>query len=66
MARLYVGGLPRDVHPREIDDLFYKYGRIDDIHIKDGFAFVSFADIRDAEDAVRGRDGIDFAGRPIR
>ena len=69
-ARVYIGNLPRDVREREIDDLFYKYGRIRDIDIKSGgrgtFAFVEFDDPRDADDAVRGRDGIDFDGGRIR
>jgi arginine/serine-rich splicing factor 1/9 len=66
MARVYVGNLPRDVQVREVEDLFHRFGRLDDIHIKNGYAFVSFADIRDAEDAIRARDGTDFDGRPIR
>ena len=58
--RLYVGNLPLDIREREIDDLFYKYGRIVDIDIKAGarapaFAFISFDDSRDADDAIRGR-----------
>ena len=66
MSRVYVGNLPRDVQTREIEDLFYRFGRLEDIHIKNGYAFVSFADARDAEDAVRSRDGTDFDGRPLR
>lgn len=71
MARVYVGNLPRDVRERELDDLFYKYGRITDVQIKGAgpggvFAFVNFLDRRDAEDAVRGRNGIDFAGGRLR
>eukprot|EP00658_Telonema_sp_P-2_P043933 TRINITY_DN317_c0_g1_i2.p2 TRINITY_DN317_c0_g1~~TRINITY_DN317_c0_g1_i2.p2 ORF type:complete len:155 (-),score=26.86 TRINITY_DN317_c0_g1_i2:53-517(-) len=70
-CRLYVGNLPGDVREREIDDLFYKYGRIRDISIKGGsqgpaFAFVEFDDSRDAEDAIRGRDGYDFDRNRIR
>ena len=58
--RLYIGNLPMDIREREIDDLFYKYGRIVDIDIKStsrppAFAFISFDDSRDAEDAIRGR-----------
>jgi hypothetical protein len=61
-TRVYCGNLPMDIKEREIDDLFYKYGRITDIHIKrpnrpPAFAFITFSDDRDAEDAVRARDG---------
>jgi RNA recognition motif-containing protein len=33
MARVYVGNLPVDIRERELEDLFYKYGRIRDIDI---------------------------------
>lgn len=60
MTRVFVGNLPLDVQEREIEDLFYKYGRIRDIDIKrpsrpPAFCFVEFDDPRDADDAVRGR-----------
>mmetsp|Transcript_65892 Transcript_65892/g.208536 ORF Transcript_65892/g.208536 Transcript_65892/m.208536 type:complete len:122 (-) Transcript_65892:36-401(-) len=68
---IYVGNLPGDVREREIEDLFYKYGRIVEIDLKlpprpPGYAFIEFSDERDAEDAVRGRDGYDFGGARIR
>lgn len=71
MARIYVGHLPMDIKESELDDLFYKYGRIRDIDIKHplkppAYAFVSFEDSRDAEDAVRGKDGTSFAGQRLR
>jgi arginine/serine-rich splicing factor 1/9 len=70
-CRIYVGNLPSDVRERELDDLFYKFGRIRDISIKGGtsgpsFAFIEFDDGRDAEDAIRGRDGYDFDRSRIR
>jgi RNA recognition motif-containing protein len=34
MARIYVGNLPMDVRERELDDVFYKFGRITDLVIK--------------------------------
>ncbi|KAL7601681.1 hypothetical protein Lser_V15G25727 [Lactuca serriola] len=68
---LYVGNLPGDIREREIEDLFYKYGPIVEIDLKipprpPVFAFVEFEDPRDAEDAIRGRDGYKFDGQRLR
>ncbi|XP_072997156.1 serine/arginine-rich splicing factor SR30-like [Typha latifolia] len=68
---LYVGNLPGDIREREVEDLFYKYGPIVDIDLKipprpPGYAFVEFEDARDAEDAIRGRDGYNFDGHRLR
>ncbi|XP_039030951.1 serine/arginine-rich-splicing factor SR34-like isoform X5 [Hibiscus syriacus] len=68
---LYVGNLPGDVREREVEDLFYKYGPIAHIDLKipprpPGYAFVEFEEARDAEDAIRGRDGYDFGGQRLR
>ncbi|AQK85219.1 ASF/SF2-like pre-mRNA splicing factor SRP31 [Zea mays] len=68
---IYVGNLPGDIREREVDDLFYKYGRIVEIDLKipprpPGFAFVEFEDARDAEDAIYGRDGYNFDGHRLR
>lgn len=69
--RIYVGNLPMDIKEREVDDLFYKYGKIVNIEIKrpvrpPAFCFVTYDDYRDAEDAVHGRDGYYFDGGRIR
>ncbi|KAI3783172.1 hypothetical protein L2E82_13236 [Cichorium intybus] len=68
---LYVGNLPGDIREREVEDLFYKYGPIAHIDLKipprpPGYAFVEFEESRDAEDAIRGRDGYDFDGHRLR
>ncbi|KAI5658720.1 hypothetical protein M9H77_27513 [Catharanthus roseus] len=68
---IYVGNLPGDIRESEVEDLFYKYGPILDIDLKipprpPGYAFVEFEDPRDAEDAIRGRDGYDFDGHRLR
>ncbi|OMO86731.1 hypothetical protein CCACVL1_09491 [Corchorus capsularis] len=68
---LYVGNLPGDTRMREVEDLFYKYGPIVDIDLKipprpPGYAFVEFEDPRDAEDAMRARDGYNFDGYRLR
>ncbi|GER44950.1 serine/arginine-rich splicing factor 1 [Striga asiatica] len=68
---IYVGNLPSDIREREVEDLFYKYGPIVNIDLKippkpPGYAFVEFEDPRDADAAIRGRDGYKFDGCPLR
>uniref|UniRef100_A0A8D2PZQ1 RRM domain-containing protein n=1 Tax=Varanus komodoensis TaxID=61221 RepID=A0A8D2PZQ1_VARKO len=50
-GRIYVGNLPADVREKDLEELFYKYGRIRDIELKSKrglvpFAFVRFEDPR--------------------
>ncbi|KAJ4802124.1 Serine/arginine-rich-splicing factor SR34 [Rhynchospora pubera] len=64
---IFVGNLPGDIREKEVEDLFYKYGSIVDIDLKipprpPAYAYVEFEDPRDAEDAIRGRDGYKFDG----
>uniref|UniRef100_A0A2P2LQI0 RRM domain-containing protein n=1 Tax=Rhizophora mucronata TaxID=61149 RepID=A0A2P2LQI0_RHIMU len=68
---IYVGNLPSDIREWEVEDLFYKYGRILDIELKipprpPCYCFVEFENARDAEDAIRGRDGYNFDGCHLR
>mmetsp|Transcript_19241 Transcript_19241/g.40359 ORF Transcript_19241/g.40359 Transcript_19241/m.40359 type:complete len:297 (-) Transcript_19241:215-1105(-) len=68
---IYVGNLPLDVKERELDDVFYKCGRIVDIDMKmpprpPGFAFIEFESSYDADEAVKRRDGYDFDGYRLR
>ena len=50
-CRIYVGNLPHDVREKDVEDLFYKYGKIVTLELKnkrDGapFAFIDFDDDR--------------------
>ncbi|XP_013413945.1 serine/arginine-rich splicing factor 1B [Lingula anatina] len=69
-CRIYVGNLPPDIRTKDIEDLFYKFGRITFIDLKNRrgppFAFVQFDDPRDAGDAVHARDGYDYDGYRLR
>jgi arginine/serine-rich splicing factor 4/5/6 len=51
-TRLYVGRLPR-ADERDLEHFFKGYGRIAEIRIMSGFAFVEMEDPRDARDAVQ-------------
>eukprot|EP01101_Sappina_pedata_P005754 TRINITY_DN2710_c0_g1_i2.p1 TRINITY_DN2710_c0_g1~~TRINITY_DN2710_c0_g1_i2.p1 ORF type:complete len:341 (+),score=95.47 TRINITY_DN2710_c0_g1_i2:23-1024(+) len=63
--RVYIGRLANRTRERDIDDTFSRYGRINSVDLKIGFAFVEFDDSRDAEDAIRSMDGRDFDGSRI-
>lgn len=70
--RMFVGNLPQDIRERELDDLFYKYGKINHISIKNhkegvpAFAFVAFDSYNALDDAIYYRDGHRFDGQRIR
>ena len=38
-CRIYVGNLPPDIREKELDDLFYKYGNIKHIDLKNKRGF---------------------------
>ncbi|KAF8819831.1 splicing factor SF2 [Cardiosporidium cionae] len=72
-TRVYVGNLPENIKEREVEDIFYKFGRIKDIDIKYGrasngttYAFLEFDNPRDAEEAVDRRDGYKMFGERLR
>lgn len=70
-SRVYIGNLPDDVRTRDLEDIFYKFGRIRDIDVHTRgrgppFAFVEFEDPLDARDAIRGRNGYDLDGYRLR
>ena len=67
---LSIGNLPQDVRTKDIEDIFYKYGKIKYIDLKNRkgppYAFVEFEDSLDAKDAVESRDGYNFDGHKLR
>ncbi|KAL9435300.1 hypothetical protein AB3S75_021554 [Citrus x aurantiifolia] len=57
---IFVGNFEYETRQSELERLFSKYGRIERVDMKSGFAFVYFEDDRDAADAIRGLDNIPF------
>jgi len=60
MKPLYCGNIEYAVRQIEIERLFGRYGRVDRVDMKSGYAFIYMEDERDAEDAIRGLDNTDF------
>ncbi|GAA6044278.1 hypothetical protein JCM8097_002107 [Rhodosporidiobolus ruineniae] len=70
-GRLFLRNLPYSTLPDELDDLFTKYGPIEQIHIpvdrdtksSKGLAYVTFRQPPDAVSAFEALDGTSFQGR---
>ncbi|GLU00854.1 hypothetical protein SLE2022_181920 [Rubroshorea leprosula] len=60
MRSIFVGNFEYETRQSELERLFSKYGRIERLDMKSGFAFVYFVDDRDAEVAIRELDNVPF------
>ncbi|CAL9237187.1 serine/arginine-rich splicing factor RS31A isoform X2 [Arabidopsis lyrata subsp. lyrata] len=60
MRPVFVGNFDYDTRQSDLERLFSKYGRVERVDMKSGYAFVYFEDERDAEDAIRGTDNTTF------
>lgn len=71
--KLYVANLNFRTRAEDVKDEFSRFGQVQDVFIPPdretggsrGFAFVTFTDHRDADDAVDTMDGKEFDGRVI-
>ncbi|KAH7481840.1 hypothetical protein PRIC1_009697 [Phytophthora ramorum] len=71
---LYVANLATRVGQPELQEIFAKFGRVDKCEVivdpvtreSRGFGFVTFEDVRDAEDAVKELNNQEVQGRKIR
>jgi len=63
--RIYVGNINYDFREEEIRQKFNEFGNITSLSYKQGFAFVDYADRRDAEDAIASMNGKTLGGRTI-
>ncbi|KAI4363642.1 hypothetical protein MLD38_019833 [Melastoma candidum] len=68
MRAIFCGNLDFDARESELERLFRKYGKVERVDVKSGFAFIYMEDERDARDAIRGLDQIEFGrkGRRLR
>ncbi|CAA3024367.1 serine/arginine-rich splicing factor RS40-like isoform X1 [Olea europaea var. sylvestris] len=68
MRPIFCGNFEYDARQSDLERLFRRYGKVDRVDMKAGFAFVYMEDERDAEDAIRALDRIEFGrkGRRLR
>ncbi|CAI9092162.1 OLC1v1027340C1 [Oldenlandia corymbosa var. corymbosa] len=68
MRAIFCGNFEYDARQSDLERLFRKYGKVDRVDMKAGFAFIYMVDERDAEDAIHGLDRIEFGrkGRRLR
>ena len=72
--KMYVGNLPFQTTSDELQELFSNYGEVTDIHMPmdresgrpRGFAFVTMSSKDEMIAAIKGLDGEDLGGRPLR
>eukprot|EP00026_Physarum_polycephalum_P016082 Phypoly_transcript_16917.p1 GENE.Phypoly_transcript_16917~~Phypoly_transcript_16917.p1 ORF type:complete len:238 (+),score=19.82 Phypoly_transcript_16917:66-716(+) len=63
---LFIGRIPSDCRPQDLEEHFEKFGRITRCDVKpSGYGFIEFEDKRDAEDAIRDLDGSSLLGARI-
>ena len=63
--RVYIGRLSPAARERDVERFFKPYGRIRDINLKNGFGFVEFDSVRDADEAVYSCDGKELMGERV-
>ncbi|XP_031259501.1 serine/arginine-rich splicing factor RS40 isoform X1 [Pistacia vera] len=68
MRPIFCGNFEYDARQSDLERLFRRYGKVDRVDMKSGFAFIYMEDERDAEDAIRGLDRTEFGrkGRRLR
>jgi len=64
--RAFCGNLPKDIQEKEVEDIFFKYGKIDRIDLRtEGrtpHALVTFESRDDCSEAIRGRNNYNYDG----
>ncbi|KAK7099311.1 hypothetical protein V1264_003464 [Littorina saxatilis] len=68
-CKVYVGELGYGATKEELEEKFSKYGPLRSVWVArkpPGFAFIEYEDTRDAQDAVRGMDGVRINGGRVR
>jgi cold-inducible RNA-binding protein len=74
IMKMYIGNLSFDTTKQDLESHFSQYGSVTDVHLPEdretgrprGFAFVTMDSKSAMEDAIKGSDGIELAGRNLK
>src|SRR5579862_343846 len=65
-SRMFIGNLPTDkIGKKDIFRLFYPYGRLAQISMKQAYGFVQFYEKQDCDNAIRAQQGMILTGRKV-
>lgn len=64
-SKVFIRSLSLDCHESDIERFLKGYGRIKDIILKKGYAFIEFDDYKDADDAVYELNGKKLLGEKV-
>lgn len=66
--KIYLGNLHHSVTGEEIHELFTGYGKVKDVKIYsgDGFGFIEFETLEEAQTAIRAMNGKELHGRTLK
>lgn len=65
MARIFIGRLAQRTQERDLEHIFSAYGKVKRVDLKEGYAFVFFADQKHAAEAISAMDGKELDGNLI-
>ncbi|KAG8541969.1 hypothetical protein GDO81_027785, partial [Engystomops pustulosus] len=65
MPRIYIGRLSHRTRESDVERFFKGFGKIVEVDLKNGYGFVEFEDVRDADDAVYEMNGRDLCGERV-
>ena len=64
-TRIFIRNLPQNVTEQDLNALFSKCGKIDEIIIKNNFAFIQYNTFQSAQNAIRNFNDYNFHGAKI-
>lgn len=66
-SRMFIGNLPSErIGKKDVFRLFYPYGRLAQISIKQAYGFVQFYEKADCDTAIQAQQGMVITGRRVR
>ena len=64
-TRIFIRNLPQKVNEEDLNVLFSKCGKIDEIIIKNNFAFIQYSTVQSSQNAIRNFNDYNFHGTKI-